>query len=162
MAHFPEGAPALARPSGSSTTICLALRPWYTNGVKQVTPWPSLSYGAIRETRALIKLFLLGGQFTIRSLRTSRQVVWLGCRKCQAKAQAPDYTTHKAMTWQLLDKDDVAVQHRLQTAALNLDSFLSSQTSPWGEAQTKDRTQTAGVPDLRTPHTTLKAGRQDE
>ena len=66
------------------------------------------------------------------------------------------------MTWQLLGKDDADVQHRLQTAALNLDSFLSSQTSPWGEAQTTDRTQTAGVPDLRTPHTPLIPGREDE
>ena len=41
-------------------------------------------------------------------------------------------------------------------------AFFSSQTSPWGEAQTTDRTQTAGAPDLRTPHTTLISGRQDE
>ena len=73
-----------------------------------------------------------------RSLRTSRQVVWLACRQCQAKAQAPGYTPHKAMTWQLLGKDDAYVQHRFQTAALNLDSFFSSQTSPGGGAQTTD------------------------
>ena len=106
---------------------------------------------------------LLNEEIIIRSLRTSRQVVWLACRQCQAKAQAPGYTTHKAMTWQLLGKDDADVQHRFQTAALNLDSFFfSSQTSPWGEAQTTDRTQTAGVPDLRTPHIPLIPGRQDE
>ena len=95
MIVFTEGAPALARPSETSTTICRVLRSWY-DSTACLLLWCDSRYSP---------LSLLNEEIIIRSLRTSRQVVWLACRQCHTKAQAPDYITYKAMTWKLLGRD---------------------------------------------------------